>query len=271
MADPLSAFIDSTRGELLRAGLTRVECDGLVWFHGGAGDETLVLVHGANDQAGTWADVVPQLVGRYRLILPDLPGHGESAPAEGPLPLGSMVEALDAILDAEDAPRVTLVGNSMGGWVSLLYTFAHKERVGRLVLEDSSGIAWQLDVPLFSRTREEALVALRAVHGPDAELGEWMIEALLARATSSPMLRVAQAGVVEYLVDAKLPSLDVPTTLIWGRHDGVLPLAYGQSLARRIRGATLHVIEGAAHIPHRQRPEEFLACLTASCSANAHA
>jgi pimeloyl-ACP methyl ester carboxylesterase len=95
-------------------------------------------------------------------------------------------------------------------------------------------------------------------------LQEWMIDALLERATSSPMLRVAQAGVLQHLLDARLPQLDVPTTLIWGADDGVLPVAYAEALRAKIKGSTLQIIEGAAHIPHRQQPERFLACLTAT-------
>jgi pimeloyl-ACP methyl ester carboxylesterase len=264
LADPLETFLRLTRDALVAAGLERVEHDGSVYFRGGqAPSPVLVLLHGANDQAGTWAAVVPQLLQRYRLLVPDLAGHGESAPAEGPLPLQLILDNLSAIVDREGIERGTFVGNSMGGWISMLYALANPSRVERLVLEDASGIMWTVTVPLFSRTREEAVLALRAVHGPHAEIAEWMIEALLARATSSPMLRVAQAGVVPHLLDARLPELDVPTTLIWGADDGVLPVAYAEALRAKIKGATLQVIDGAAHIPHRQQPERFLECLTA--------
>lgn len=264
MADPLETFVRITRDALVAAGLERVEHDGSVYFRGGAdGGANLVLLHGGNDQAGTWSAIVPRLAQQYRLLVPDLAGHGESLPAEGPLPLQMIVDRLAAIVEREGIERATFVGNSMGGWVSMLYALANPSRVERLVLEDSSGIAFPLSVPLFSRTREEAIVALRAVHGPDAEIAEWMIEALLARATSSPMLRVAEAGVLQHLLDARLPELATPATLIWGRDDGVLPVAYAEALHAKISGSTLRVIEGAAHIPHRQQPERFLECLTA--------
>lgn len=264
MADPLETFVRMTREALVAAGLERVEHGGSVYFRGGAADApNLVLLHGANDQAGTWSAIVPQLLERHRLLIPDLAGHGESAPADGPLPLQLIVDTLSAIVDREGIERATFVGNSMGGWVSMLYALANPQRVERLVLEDSSGIAWPLSVPLFSRTREEAIVALRAVHGPDAQIAEWMIDALLARATSSPMLRVAQAGVLPHLLDARLAELATPATLIWGRDDGVLPVAYAEALHAKISGSTLRVIDGAAHIPHRQQPERFLECLTA--------
>ena len=266
MNEHFAAFLKTTREALVTAGLERVEHDGSVYFRGGgaAHSPVLILLHGANDQAGTWSAIVPALVKHYRLLVPDLAGHGESAPSEGPLPLQMILDKVAAIIDCEGIERATFVGNSMGGWISMLYALANPQRVERLVLEDASGMAWIVTVPLFSTTREEAMLALRAVHGPHAELPDWMADTLLERATSSPMLRVAQAGVLQHLLDARLPDLDVPTTLIWGADDGVLPVAYAEALRSKIKNSTLQIIEGAAHIPHRQQPERFLACLMAT-------
>ncbi|HKO57147.1 MAG TPA: alpha/beta hydrolase [Thermoanaerobaculia bacterium] len=268
MADPAQSFIAWTRAELAGAGLERVERDGLVSFRGGSGEETIVLLHGVNDQAGTWCTVVPRLA-QFRVIVPDLAGHGESAPQEGPLSMETILAGVDAAVERVD--RFTLVGNSMGGWVAMLYTLAHPERVERLILEDASGMAWPLTVPLFPRTREEAVTCLRAVHGPAAELQEWMIDAMLQRAVSAPATRVVQAGVMAHLLDGRLGNLTTPTTLIWGRDDGLLPIPYAETLQKRIAGSTLHVIDGAAHIPHRQQPERFLTCLLETFSASAPA
>lgn len=268
MADAAQNFIAWTRGELLRAGLERVEKDGLVYFRGGSGEGTIVLLHGVNDQAGTWASIVPSLT-RFRLIVPDLAGHGDSAPQDGPLPMETILAGLHAIVEGID--RFTLVGNSMGGWVAMLYTLMHPERVERLILEDASGMMWPLTVPLFPRNREEAIACLRAVHGPEAELAEWMIEAMLQRAVSAPATRVVQSGLLAHLLDDRLQNLQLPTTLIWGRDDGLLPLLYAETLQKRIAGSTLHVLDGAAHIPHRQQPERFLTCLLETFSASAPA
>jgi len=289
-ADPLEAFIAYTRGELTKAGLERVDFDGNVYWRGGSGD-VVVLLHGVNDQAGTWSTIVPlisssgssvprqapeELRGteeprNFRLVVPDLAGHGDSEPHEGPIAMSEIVARMHAILERETASDVTLVGNSMGGWVAMLYALDHPERVARLVLESASGMTWPVSVPLVAQTREQAIAMLRAVHGPAATIADWMIDALLARATSSPMLRVAQSGVLQYLLDAKLPSLTKPATLIWGADDGVLPVAYAEALRARLADARLHVIDGAAHIPHRQQPERFVECLNKSFSPSAHA
>src|SRR6185436_6020285 len=123
----LAQFIAYTRAELAKAGVERVQFGESVYWRGappsrrlagrrpaappeqraGKG-EPIVLLHGANDQAGTWFAVAPTLAKTHRVIVPDLAGHGESGPHEGPLPLSLMVERLHAVLEHENAKRVTL-------------------------------------------------------------------------------------------------------------------------------------------------------------------
>jgi pimeloyl-ACP methyl ester carboxylesterase len=256
---PLEAFIRMTRRALRRAGMTKRTLGGTVYFTGGRGERTIVLVHGVNDQAGSWVSVVPQLLRDFHVVTLDLPGHGESEPQSGPLPMRAMIDALGAVIEREspDAP-VILVGNSMGGWVSMLYASEHPERVARLVLEDASGMAWDLGhVPMFPKDRGEALRLLRMVHGPHTPIAEYLVDAMLRLAPALPQKRVLDAGIMEWLVDARLPKLTMPVTLVWGAHDGLLPLDYASALQSRIAGARLHVIETAAHAPHRQKPAEF--------------
>ncbi len=264
----------------------RHEIDGTVYFEGGAaGSQPAVLVHGVNDHAGSWFLVAPTLAQKYRVLIPDLPGHGESEPKDGPLPISLMVSKLAAVLrnagvspadpQASSPARrrdaagpaggdagvpMTLVGNSLGGWIAMLYTLAHPQNVSRLILEASGGLALPLDSPTTAHNRDEAMIILRNVHGPRFEPPEWVIEALLQRAISSPMLRVTE--VAEHLVDARLKDIRVPTTVLWGADDGVVPRAYAEAVQQGIAGSTMHVIEGAAHIPHLQQPERFLQCLT---------
>jgi pyruvate dehydrogenase E2 component (dihydrolipoamide acetyltransferase) len=269
---PVEMFVRMTRRRLARLGLRRKELlrDGqkVVYWQGGAGTRDLVLVHGVNDQAGTWVSVLPALLPRFRITIIDLPGHGESDPKSGPLPMGESVAALAKVMDAETPGPVVLVGNSMGGWVSSLYATEHPERVGHLILEDGSGMAWDLShANLAPVNRDEARGVMRMVHGPDAPLPDYLLDAMIRNAPNQPTHRVVAAGVLEWLLDAHLPKLTMPVTLIWGAHDGLLPLAYAETLKSRIAGATLQVIDSAAHIPHRQAPAEFVRLLREAVAA----
>jgi pimeloyl-ACP methyl ester carboxylesterase len=261
---PFEIFARSTRSSLAKNGMQRsaltVATGRLVYWKGGKGPP-LVLVHGVNDQAGTWAPVVAALSSSHRLLIPDLPGHGESDPASGPLSMPAMVEALDALIDHEAAgERIALVGNSMGGWISTLWASAHGHRVASLVLEDSSGMAWDLTgVPLVPADREQAARAMRAVGGPDAPTSRYLLDAMIRRARTSAMGRIINGGTVAPLLDSLLPNLSLPVTIIWGELDGVLPLAYAEALVKKIPNARFHVIERCGHIPHRQQPQRFSA------------
>lgn len=255
-------FVRMTRAVLAGAGFVRREVEGTICWDSATNGAPLVLVHGANDQAGTWFTVAAALARTWRVIIPDLPGHGESAPKDGPIPLSSIIASLERVIDdAAPEQQVTLLGNSLGGWMVLAYALKHQERIARLILESSGGLSRPLSSALVATTREEAIPILRAVHGPNYQPQEWVIDALLQRAQGSPMLRLTE--LLEHDVEPHLGELHVPAHLLWGADDGVLPLSYGEALCDAIPNATLQVIEGAAHIPHMQQPERFLQCLTA--------
>ena len=248
------------------AGLDRTEHDGVVyWTNAGSKKPPLVLLHGVNETSATWASVVPLLADDYRLVIPDLAGHGESEPKSGPITYKNLVDSAASLI-AHEVPsgKVTITGNSMGGWLAMLYAFDHADRVERLVLEDASGMAWIVGVPLSPKNREEAAKVMRAVHGPDVATPDDVLDAFLAW-KNPPMSRISMADAIGHIVDARLPELKVPVSLIWGRDDGILPLAYAEALQKKIPGSTLTIIDGAAHIPHRQQPKRFVQCLKATC------
>lgn len=268
-ADAVAAYVQVQRSALATAGLQRRELDGLVYWTSAASptQKTIVLLHGINDHAGTWGPIVPALTKKYRVIIPDLPGHGESEPREGPLAMSTILASVARIVEHEHASCFTLAGSSFGGWIAVLYALDHPDRVEHLVLESGGGLARPPGVPLTTTDRETAVKVLRAVWGPDYVPPEWAIDALIARATNSPIVRLT--GVFDYFVDARLKDVEVPVTLIWGEHDGVAPLSYAEALRDGIRGARLNIIKGAAHIPHAQQPERFLECLTEISSPSA--
>src|SRR5204863_3088753 len=176
----------------------------------------------------------------------------ESEPTAGPIPIPLIVDHLHRVIEAHCGTgfSLSLAGNSMGAWIALLYALKHPDRVERLFLEAGGGLARPLAVPLTATNRDEAMVILRAVHGPNAVLPDWAVDALIARSTNAPMLRLTEPE----FIDARLGDVKTPTTLIWGEHDGVIPRSYMEALRDGIAGARLEIIEGAAHVPHAQQP-----------------
>ncbi len=260
---PALSAMDQTRSALVTAGLEAGTLEGprgtLRYFEGGEG-KTLVLVHGSGSQSGDWQAVVPALLKNHHLLVLDLPGHGESGPAEGALPVGDLVNSLGALLDARSAGKpAVLIGNSLGGWVSLLYSLNHPDRVERVIGISSSGILAVLKVPFSPKTREEARSLMAAIRGPylKGEPTDEELDALLKRVATGPAPRLLAGLRTEDFLDKQADKIKVPVDLVWGEEDGVLPLDYGRRLASLIPQAHLHPLPRCGHMPQVHCPQSL--------------
>jgi pimeloyl-ACP methyl ester carboxylesterase len=256
---PKTTAAPETRAALVSAGLRPGTVEGprgsLRYYEGGAG-KTVVLLHGSGSQAGDWHDVVPVLVRRYHLLVPDLPGHGESGPAEGPLPVGDLADSLGALLDARSPGQpAILIGNSLGGWVSLLYASRHPERVERVIGISSSGIFAVLQVPLAPKNRDEAKRLVAAIRGPHVPMAsDAELDAVVQRVAAGPAPRLVAGLRREDFLETRAAEIKAPVDLIWGEEDGVLPLDYGRRLTSLLPDARLHPLPRCGHMPQVHCP-----------------
>ena len=264
---PPAADPSAARAELARRGFRAATVAGPLgevrYLVAGRGP-LLVLVHGSGRQASDWAAIAPPLGRRFTVVLLDLPGHGESGPAAGALPVGELAASLGAVLDADfPGQRATLVGNSLGGWVALLYALRQPQRVERVIGLSSSGIFAKLEVPLMPKDRAEARTLWRALHGPDhPPLDDAGLDALVTRVAAGPAPRLFAGLRAEDFLDARGGEITTPVDLLWGEQDGVLPLAYAERLAALVH-ARLHRLPGCAHIPQVDCPRQTLRALEA--------
>ncbi len=261
--NPVHVLEQLTRRSLRSAGAERKTIatpDGtLTYFTLGSGSP-VVLLHGANDQAGLWNRTARVLARDHRVIVPDLPGHGESAPATGPLSFAQILGGVRAVIEKEcPTGKVGLVGNSLGGWIAMLWALEHPDRVSVVVLEDAGGVSIDYKGPsLLPKTREEARTVVKAVLGPSGPpMPGYILDDLVRRAPRSQVARMAGEDVRPYLLDDKLAGVNFPVALIWGEDDGVAPLDYGRHFASMIRGAQIVAIPNCGHIPHNQCPGQF--------------
>ena len=252
------------RWQLGRAGLRRhtMPCPlgTLTWWSGGNGP-TVVLLHGAGDTAGSWARVARALVRRHHVVAPDLAGHGESSPAHGPLSLSQILEGLRFVLDSEAVgERVTLVGNSMGGWVALLFALRSPQRVRLVVLENGTGLRGEgSPLELVPKTRTEAQDLANRVLGAAARpLPAFVLDDMMRELARGPVARLIESDWERFLLDGRLGEVAAPVDLIWGERDGVLSLPLAERTAAALRDARLHVVPGGGHILHRDRAADFI-------------
>ena len=195
--------------------------------------------------------------------MPDLAGHGESAPATGILSLGTLLTALEEVLDAvsPNDGKFVLIGNSLGAWMSMLYADKHPQRVSRVILIGGGPIKGVSEIGLMPKNREEARSTLDLVLDPStSRRPNFVLDDLIRLSNSGPISRLLAAGdkdIAKYLLDRKLATFEVPVDLVWGASDRLVPLDYARKLQSQLPRCTLSVIDRAGHAPQLERPHEL--------------
>jgi pimeloyl-ACP methyl ester carboxylesterase len=267
---PLTVFAWQTRLALQTAGLHRVKVAAPAGpqfaFVGGVGP-MVVLLHGAGDNAGTWFRVVPELVKAHTLIVPDLAGHGASAPHSGPIEVKAVLDGVEAVLDAlAPRQRVVLVGNSLGAWMAMLVAHRYPERVVLAVCIDGGAMKGSnVHARVLPGTRAEARESVAQTRDPASPpVPDFVLDDIVRQAKAGPLGRfAATAATMEAYVldDAQLQELRVPVQLIWGASDRLVPLDYAERMKARLPQARLLTIERCGHVPQIECPQQLLSVL----------
>ena len=247
---------------------------------GSADKPVLLLIHGIAGSSTTWEPLIEQLSDDHRIIAPDLPGHGASDKPAGDYSLGAYAAGLRDLLAVLDIPRATLVGHSLGGGIAMQFAYQHPECCERMVLIDSGGlgseVSWLLRLitlpgadlvaplvfPSFVRGWGDALGRLAHSLGlRSPRIGEsWRSYASLTDGpTREAFVRtvhgvIGASGQAVSAID-RLYLLDkVPTLIVWGDRDAIIPVDHGISAHAAIPHSTLEIVEGAGHFPHAEEP-----------------
>ncbi len=249
---------------------------------------SLALIHGLLGSRRSWARLVSLLERDFTVIAPDLLGHGDSVKPRGDHSLAAHAGRLRDLLDALGVERVTLVGHSLGGGVAMEFAWLFPERCERLVLISSGGLGRDVSLilraptlpgaewvlPLISQSwlvRGGELLAsglgrVGVQSGPDLEeLWRGFVslgDADKRRAFLATIRTVVDPGGQTVSAVDWLPALErMPTLLVWGARDRLIPVAHGIAAHEVIPGSRLEVFEQAGHAPHLKYPERFAALL----------
>jgi pimeloyl-ACP methyl ester carboxylesterase len=244
----------------------------------------VLLIHGITGDSRQWSQVIPQLADRYTVLAPDLLGHGESAKPRGDYSLGAYAVSLRDLLIVLGHRRATVVGHSLGGGIAMQFSYEYPVFCERLVLVDSGGLGpevhpllraatlpgSELLLPLLAHSRLHAVgeaIGL-ALGRMGLELGHDLAEVTRGYASLSDAearraflhtLRsvIDRAGQRVTATDRLYLAQMIPTLIIWGCRDPLIPVEHASVAHRAVPGSRLELFDDAGHFPHLERPVRF--------------
>jgi pimeloyl-ACP methyl ester carboxylesterase len=242
----------------------------------------VVLVHGSNASLHTWEPWMQRLTAKgYRVITLDLPAHGLSGPTpEGLYTSAAYVGIVEKLVDRLALTRFVLGGNSMGGGVAWRYAVAHPDRLAGLLLVDASGqpMPKGSSPPLgFRLARIPVARDILATVTPRSLIEMSFKQSVSNQAIAKPAMvdrywelllypgnrRATVQRFGQYQGDdgaaAKLKGLTVPTLILWGREDRLIPVSVAAWFSQQIPNARVTILDGIGHIPMEEAPDRSLA------------
>jgi len=251
----------ATRGPLRERVATVLE-QRIHYVQAGRG-QPMILLHGLGMTKETWLPSFGALAGKHRVYAIDQIGLGRSDKPDVDYTIATFVDFLHGFLVAQKLGQATLVGSSLGGWIALEFAVRHPDMVDRLVLVGSAGLPWLHPAPVdFNPTSLAATRArMEALVHDKKRVTEPIVRQVFAdhlRNNDGSTIQRTFAGLASSrFVDGRLASIRVPTLVVWGREDEMIPLAAGEMLRDGIAGARLVVFDHCGHLPHVEMPAEF--------------
>ncbi len=248
----------------------------------------LVLLHGLLGSSATWRHVMPMLARDFTVLAPDMLGHGESAKPRGDYSLGAHAACVRDLMIVLGHERATIVGQSWGGGVAMQFAYQFPERSERIVLVSSGGLGTEVTPILRALSLPGADFALPLGCGPAlrdagekiggllARLGKqpgaegmeiWRSYAALADPDTRRAFLLTLRSVVDHLGqrvsarDRLYLTSEMPTLIVWGDKDPIIPIKHGLDAHAAMPGSRLEVFPGVGHYPHCGDPARFVRVL----------
>ena len=247
----------------------------------------LVLLHGIAGSSATWEEVMRRLGEQHAVIAPDLLGHGESSKPRTDYSLGAYANALRDLLGALGHERGTIIGHSLGGGVAMQFAYQFPERCERLVLVASGGLGREVHpllraaalpgaemvLPWLCTAGRQTVAAVTRVVGRVGLRASTDLEEIWRGFSSLEDSDARQAfvhtvrGVLDLrgqrvsAVDRLYLAAELPSLIVWGERDPLIPVRHAHDAHERIRGSRLEIFPGAGHFPYRDDPERFVQCV----------
>jgi pimeloyl-ACP methyl ester carboxylesterase len=277
--------LGATHSELVREAAmvrwTSVHGHDVAYRQAGSGP-LLVMIHGIAGSSGTWVPVMPLLAERFTVVAPDLLGHGESAKPRGDYSLGAYASGIRDLLGVMGHDRATVVGHSLGGGIAMQFAYQFPQMAERLVLICSGGLGKEVTPLLRAMTLPGSEFVLPLILAPQLHQLAGAVGGVLGRfgLRADPFLtevwaawsRLTDARAQRAFVHTIRAVIDlagqrvsardrlylaheVPTMIVWGERDAVIPSHHGEVAHELIPGSRLELVPGAGHFLPLERPE----------------
>ncbi len=251
----------------------------------GKGMQTLVLIHGLGSNAGFWRYVIPELSKKYRVIAIDLPGYGKSEKDYYSYKMSFFADQVKRVVDYLNIHKFIFVGHSMGGQTGIMYALKYPETLEKLILVSPAGFEkfnegesdWMKSVMTVSEvvnTNEEGIRKnLSANFYSWRDKWEWMVEERTRMTKDKNFDKYAYAvvrsvyGMLDEPTYNKLDKISVPTLVVYGRYDGLIPNPYLHpgfpsdvywEGAKQIPDCKLVQIDNCGHMVQIEKPEKLV-------------
>ena len=236
----------------------------------------VVLVHGLGSRKEDWTPVLEPLAQKYRLLVPDQIGFGKSEKPLLDYSVQTYVDFLNEFLQQLKVEKASLVGESLGGWISALYAEelgegAHLVPIDKLVLVDAAGLKQDAPPPI-TNLNPSSLAAMRGLMESVFYDTSWLNDDAL-RKIFADKLAAHDGYTVRSLLgnpllaterlDDRLAKIKTPTLVVWGKQDKLISMSMGERYAAGIAGAKSVSFDKCGHVPPIEKTEEFVAAVTA--------
>jgi pimeloyl-ACP methyl ester carboxylesterase len=237
---------------------------GFIYIDEGQG-EVLLLLHGLMGALSNWEDVIEEFKGKYRVIIPILPIYDLPLLTTGVKTLSKYVHRFIKHMDLHN---ITLIGNSLGGHVGLIYTLAHPERLKSLVLTGSSGLYENAFGGSFPKRENYDFVKERVeytFYDPATATKDLVDEVFIMINDRSKVIRILAMAksAIRHNMAKDLHKIKMPVGLIWGRNDKITPPEVAVEFNKLLPDSDLQWIDQCGHAPMMEQPKEFNKALLA--------
>lgn len=239
------------------------------YLKAGSGKKSLVLIHGLGASAERWEHVIPHFSKQFTVYVPDLIGFGLSDKPNVDYTTEFFAEFVGSFMAELGIKKPIIIGSSLGGQIAIEYAHANQDDIEKLILVSPAGAMKQstpaLDAYIMAALYPDPSTAKNAftlMTGNNKEVSQTTVDNFVQRMLM-PNAKYAFMSTILGLknapeISAKLEVLEIPTLVVWGELDPVIPIKYAEYFVQKIRDCRFYQIENCGHTPYVEDPKEFI-------------